>query len=123
MARKELFLPLCVLLFATQGGSLGGIEALRGPGWAMAERGRPRGSREALWTDSLAQQLCWGEDCRSVRVLGSLVHLAPTTLPAGSSLCQKDNLPASRPCISSPLPTAGRAPYFSATATLLGLQV
>lgn len=42
MARRELFLPLCVLLFATQGGSLGGVEALRGPGWAMAETGRPR---------------------------------------------------------------------------------
>lgn len=38
MARRDPFLPLDILLTATKSGSLAGVDALRGPGWAMKER-------------------------------------------------------------------------------------
>ena len=38
MARGDPFLPLDILLTATRSGSRAGVEALRGPGWAMEER-------------------------------------------------------------------------------------
>lgn len=38
VARGDPFLPLDILLTATRSGSRAGVEALRGPGWAMEER-------------------------------------------------------------------------------------
>lgn len=82
VARRDPFLPPDILLTATRSGSRAGVEALRGPGWAMEER------REVGWEQGGAQ-----DALRSLGALGrSLVCLAPTMVTAGSSLCWEDDL-------------------------------
>lgn len=49
VARRKLFLSLCIALTPTQSGSLAGVEALRGSRWASKERRRAwEGSKEVL---------------------------------------------------------------------------